>query len=122
MRKNMPMMLVMLIIIIVAFTYAIQGIQMHNTVAVEEARFHALQDQYFTISKAQRDAAATGSDLNKQLVEISNFPSELLRLKLVGVGKILTGIFALLLGILLALIMMPIRLGKTMKEHVVRNN
>ena len=52
---------------------------------------------------------------NNQQVEIANYPSELLRLKLVGVGKILTGIYILLFAILMALIMMPIRLGKIIK-------
>ncbi len=45
-----------------------------------------------------------------------NYPSELLRLKLVGIGKILTGIFILLLEILMALVMMPMRLGKIIKQ------
>jgi len=38
-----------------------------------------------------------------------------LRLKLIGVGKILTGIYVLLFGILIALIMMPMRLAQFMK-------
>lgn len=90
---------------------------MHRQVGVEEAKFHQLQTDYFLKSKAVRDGAETGSDLNKQLVTVQNYPSELLRLKLVGVGKILTGIFALLFGILIALVSMPMRLGKIIKEH-----
>lgn len=113
----MPVMLAMLIIIIAAFVYAISGINMHRQVAVEEAKFHQLQNDYFLQSKEVRDAALTGSDLNQQLVAIQNYPSELLRLKLVGVGKILTGIFGLLLGILIVLFMMPVRLAKIMKKE-----
>lgn len=116
MKNMMPIILVMLIIVIAGFVFAIQGINMHSQVAVEEAKFHQLQNNYFLQSKEVRDAAATNSELNQQLVQIQNYPSELLRLKLVGVGKILTGIFGLLLAILIVLFMMPIRLAKLMAK------
>ena len=93
MKKMMPVMLIMLVLVIGAITYATQGIKMHNKVATEEAKFHQLQSEYFTLSKVERESAPTGSELNQKLVQIQNYPSELLRLKLVGVGKILTGIF-----------------------------
>lgn len=117
MKQMMPMMIIMLIIVIAAFGYALSGIGMHRQVSVEEAKFHTLQNSYFSQSKAVRDAADTNSQLNQDLVQIQNYPSELLRLKLVGVGKILTGIFALLFGILIALVSMPMRLGKILKSH-----
>lgn len=116
MKKMMPMMLVMMILMLVAIFFTYQGISMHSKVETEENTFHQLQTEYFSLSKAERDGAETNSELNQKLVQIQNFPSELLRLKLVGVGKILTGIFILLFGILIALIMMPIRLAKMMKE------
>lgn len=106
-----PMMIVMLLIVLVSIVFAVQGIYMHSQVSVEEAKFHSLQRDYFNLDKTTRDSAENGSYLNGQLVEIKNYPSELLRLKLVGVGKILIGIYALLFGILIALIMMPVRLG-----------
>lgn len=89
---------------------------MHYQVGVEEAKFHTLQSEYFLLAKSERDAAAEGSELNKKLVQIQQYPSTLLELKLVGVGKILTGIFVLLFGILIALIMMPIRLGGIIRQ------
>lgn len=116
MKSMMPMMMLMMLIMIVSLVFAIQGVNLQAQVAGEEARFHALQDQYFSFSKETRDSAPTDSALNQQLVKIKNFPSELLRLKLVGVGKILTGIYALLFGILIALIIMPVRLGKIIKN------
>lgn len=117
MKKMMPMMLIMLAIVIAAFFFGWQGVSMQNQVAIEEAKFHQLQGEYFIQSKAIRDGAATGSELNENLVTIANYPSDLLRLKLVGVGKILTGIFFLLLGILMALISMPKRLGAIIKDR-----
>ncbi len=114
--KKMVMMLVMLVIILVSSFYAYQGVAMHKQVTIDEAKFHALQETYFTNSKVIRDSAETGSDLNKDLVEIKNYPSTLLKLKLVGVGKILTGIFILLLGILIALMVMPMRLGAIIRS------
>lgn len=110
-------MIVMAIIIVIAFVYGVQGVLMHEKVSTEEAKFHAAQEDYFLNSKATRDSAPTGSELNQDLVEIQNYPSELLRLKLVGVGKILTGIFLLLLGILMALVMMPKRLSEFIKDN-----
>jgi len=91
MKQMMPMMSVMLTIVIVSLIFTWQGVGMHNQVPAEEANFHSLQANYFSINKAERDSAPTNSDLNKQLVQIHNYPSTLLELKLVGVGKILTG-------------------------------
>lgn len=119
MKSMMMPMLIIAILVLGSASFAWKGINMHNNVSVEEARFHALQSNYFTLSKIERESAQTGSQLNDQLVQIQNYPSELLRLKLVGVGKILTGIFGLLLGILFVLFMMPIRLAKLMKNDQV---
>lgn len=120
MPAKMPamMMVVMLLIAVGALFFLIQGVNMHSQVAIEEQQFHQLQEGYWLMSKADRDGAATGSELNQRLVQIMNTPSELLRLKLVGVGKILTGIFVVLLGIMLALVMMPMRLGMIMKQQM----
>jgi hypothetical protein len=109
-------MVVMVILMVVSLFFAWQGVSMHKQVSTQEASFHALQNDYFSLDKAERDGAAANSDLNKDLVEIKNFPSDLLRLKLVGVGKILTGIYVLLFGILIALVMMPVRLASLLGE------
>ena len=114
--KKMVLMLVFVILILSSGFYAFKGAKMHSKVDVEEDKFHELQSQYWSLSKASRDSALTNSELNNQLVEIKNYPSELLKLKLVGVGKILLGIYILLFGILIALMMMPIRLGEIIKK------
>ena len=106
----------MILIMLVSLVFAIQGVLMHKQVDAKEDRFHTAQADYYSQAKSIRDSAETNSDLNKQLVEIQQTPSELLRLKLIGVGKILTGIYILLFGILVALIMMPVRLGKIIKN------
>lgn len=111
-----PIMIIMLILIISSIFFAYQGVAMHKQVAVEEVKFHALQESYFSNSKAIRDAAESNSQLTNDLVTIVNYPSTLLELKLVGVGKILLGIFIVLFCILLALIVMPTRLGKMILE------
>jgi len=117
-RKMMPVLMVMMTLMIVAAFFVIKGFLMHQQVNVAELQFHALQADYFIQSKALRDAAETGSELNRNLVQIQNFPSELLRLKLVGVGNILIGISILLLAILMSLMMMPVRLGKHITKHL----
>ncbi len=109
------MMGVMAFIMVTGIVFAWQGNAMHARVKTEEAAFHQLQSEYFTLSKVDRDAAATDSTLNQQLVQIQNYPSTLLELKLLGAGKILTGIFALLFGILMALVMMPKRLAAVLQ-------
>jgi len=116
MKKMMPMMIIMITIVITSFVFAWQGVSMHRQVITEENKLHELQNSYFTQSKAVRDAAETGSQLNKDLVKIQQYPSTLLMLKLVGVGKILIGIFVLLFGILIALLSMPVRLGSIIKD------
>jgi len=108
-------MLFMMILMILSLVFTIWGVKMHADVVKEEAAFHDLQSRYWNLEKSIRDTAATDSTLNKQLVEIENYPSDLLRLKLVGIGKILTGIYLLLFGILMALIMMPRRLAAVIK-------
>jgi len=117
MKSMMLPMLILLILVVGSISFAWQGVSLQNQVGVEEPKFHALQQEYFTLSKVEREAAVTGSDLNQKLVQIQNYPSELLRLKLVGIGKILTGILSALLAIVFLLFMMPIRLAKLMKEN-----
>jgi uncharacterized membrane protein YidH (DUF202 family) len=116
-NKNPMMMVTMMVIVIASIIFAVIGYAMHQQVATEEAAFHELQNSYYSQSKAVRDGAETGSELNKDLVQIQQYPSELLRLKLVGVGRTLTGIFIVLLGILIALMTMPIKLGKVIKNQ-----
>lgn len=114
--KMNPIMGVMMALMILSLVFAIWGIQMHAKVAAEEAKFHELQSSYFTLSKATREAAPDGAALNQKLAEIQNYPSALMELKLVGVGRILTGIYVLLFGILIALVMMPKRLAMVIKQ------
>jgi len=116
MKQMMLPIVVLLAILIASFSFLGQGMAMHDQVPAEETKFHALQNDYFIINKVEREAAATGSELNQQLAQIQNYPSTLLALKLIGVGKILTGIFFLLLSIAFLLFMMPIRLGTMMKK------
>lgn len=115
MKKKM-IMVVMLLIFLVSIFFAYQGISMHSKVIGEEAKFHALQDEYFSLDKATRDGAAANSDLSKKLVELQQYPSSLMELKLIGMGKILTGIYVLLFGILIALMIMPVRLGNMINK------
>ncbi|MBI2588917.1 hypothetical protein HYW35_01775 [Candidatus Saccharibacteria bacterium] len=114
-KKMIPIIMIVMALTIAGIIFAGQGYVMQKQVAPQEARFHQLQTSYYSLSKADRDSAPTGSELNNQLAQIQNYPSELLRLKLVGVGKILTGIFSSLVAILIVLFMMPIRLGAMMR-------
>lgn len=115
MKQMMPILLVVVIITLAGIVYLYQGINMHSKAAVQEEQFNDLQAQYWTITKSERDAAETGSNLNEVLVRLQQYPSQLMFLKLVGLGKILTGIFALLFVIGIFLFMMPIRLAKIQK-------
>ena len=101
---------------ILGIVFAYQGVSMHAQVGPAEDAFHAVQAEYFNQAKSVRDAAGTGSELNQQLVAIQQGPSSLMQLKLIGVGKMLTGIFILLFGIMIALVIMPVRLAKMLKH------
>lgn len=118
MKKMLPMMFVMMVIVATAATFVYQGVSKQNQVAETEATFHALQTDLLTnYTKADRDNADTGSELAQKQADAANYPSTLLELKLVGVGKILTGIAFLLAGILMSLIIMPVRLGRIIKNN-----
>ena len=116
MKQMMVPLLVLAALVLASISFAFQGVGLQGQVAGEEAKFHTLQSEYFIESKQMRDAAESGSALNQQLTQIQNYPSELLRLKLVGIGKILTGIYFTLLAIVFLLFVMPFRLGKLIKE------
>lgn len=116
MKQMMPILMLVMIITIAGTVYLFQGVGMQNQVAGEEENFHALQAEYWTISKVERDAAATGSELSQKLVRLQQYPSQLLELKLVGIGKILTGIFALLFVIGIFLFMMPFRIQTILRK------
>ena len=110
------MKVVMLFLVVGGFYVTYLGVSLHMDVGPAEAAHHQHIEEYYSQAKSIRDGATTGSDLNKQLVEIQKAPSQLLTLKLLGVGKILTGIFMILLAILMALVMMPVRLGAFLKK------
>lgn len=98
---------IMVLVMLVSLIFVTQGILMHAKLNKEEQRFHALQDSYYSINKAQREAAFTNSELNEQHVEIQQYPSLLSSLRVVGLGKILIGVYILLFGILAALVIKP---------------
>jgi len=117
-NKKVPVMVMMMGIMIAGIIYAGKGVDMQNSVGPAEDQFHSLQEDYIVNNtKAERDSAPAGSALAKQQSEIAQTPSNLLKLKLVGVGKILTGIFILLFGIMSALVMMPYKLAAVIKDN-----
>jgi hypothetical protein len=106
------MMKQMRILMMIGILFLLIGIILHIIVLAQEfGKFAPLQERYWNINKAERDAAPTGSALAQDLVRIKNFTPKLMTFKLVGIGSILAGIFLMLFGILKALIMMPIRLA-----------
>ncbi len=117
MLKIIPMMIAMVAMIMMLGVFvAATGVVMQAKVPVVEAQFHGLLDSYYANSKEVRDSAASESQLNWDLAEINKFPSRLLELKLVGIGRILSGIFLVLFGILGALVMMPFRVRKVLRQ------
>ena len=117
MLKIIPMMIAMVAMIMMLGVFvAATGVVMQAKVPVVEAQFHGLLDSYYANSKEVRDSAASESQLNRDLAEINKFPSRLLELKLVGIGRILSGIFLVLFGILGALVMMPFRVRKVLRQ------
>ncbi len=115
MSYPIPMMAKMLMVI--AFVLAIFGAYLEISVFSAEQSFHEIQTDYFVNhSKAERDTALVGSELNQQLAEIANYPSKLMYLKLGGIASLLAGIFIALMGIFRALTMMPFKLGEVIKK------
>lgn len=119
MKKKIHPILVLCILATVAGSafFVVQGVGMHEEAIEEEAQFHALQAEYYSQGKEIRDAAPIGSELNQKLAAIQNAPSELTRLELVGIGKILVGLGTLLLGILIAILTLPGRVKDAIGER-----
>jgi len=109
-----PKKMMKMVIMISAMFWVIGFLMQLWAISLEFNEFGPLQEKYWSFSKAQRDDATTGSELNQMLVKIKNFPPTLMTFKLVGIGFILSGIFLLLMGILKALGMMPMRLAEIM--------
>ena len=108
----------MALLVLLAAYFLYVGTSMHREVATQEAAFHAVQTDYFVHNdKATRDAAPVDSTLARQHAVLKNTPSELMYLKLVWVGKMLTAIAFLLFGIMIALFVMPMRLGILINKH-----
>jgi len=97
--------------------FALLGIILFVTTWIQEfSVFSPLQQEYWSIDKATRDAAPAGSDLANQLAAIKQFGPKLMTFKLIGIGSVLVGIWISLFVIAQRLGMMPERLAKIMKS------
>lgn len=116
--KKKTMIAVCALIVLISFFFAVKGVSMHFEVDREKTKLHELQEDYYSVDKATRDEAPSNTKLTQQLVEINYYSSEIMRLKLVGIGKLLVGIYLLLLGILVTLIVLPERLGRVIRKKM----
>ena len=113
--KKMQMMAGMMLM--VAGLFVLLGIILHIIAWVQDLNtFQPLVNEYWSVAKATRDSAATGSELANQLATIQGFPAKLMLFKLVGIGSILVGIWLVLFVIAKRLAMMPMRLAQIMKS------
>jgi hypothetical protein len=104
----------------VAIIFAIIGVGMAWTALIlEQTSLVPMQEEYFTEhTKAERDAAAAGSNLANLQADIEEMKPTLLTLKLSGIATILFGITIALLGILRMLSLMPIGLGDVLRANL----
>jgi uncharacterized membrane protein YccF (DUF307 family) len=104
----------------VAIVFAIIGVGMAWTALIlEQVSLVPMQEEYFTEhTKAERDAAAAGSELANLQADIEEMKPTLLTLKLSGIATILFGITIALLGILRMLSLMPIGLGDVLRANL----
>lgn len=110
--KQMATMLLMM-----SMLFVLLGIILEVTAYVQEfTKFAPLQESYYTLDKATRDAAPAGSALAKQLAVIQNFPPKLILFKLTGIASILVGIWISLVIIAKRIGGMPDRLGFILKK------
>jgi hypothetical protein len=103
--------------LMIAAIFVIVGIILHITAwTLEFNQFQPLLEEYWTVDKATRDAAASGSELNQKLAQIQQFPPKLMTLKLVGIGSVLVGIWLALFVIARRIGMLPVRLASIIKS------
>ncbi len=105
---------------IVTMIFAIIGVGMAWTaLLMEQTSLVPMQEEYFTeYTKAERDAAAAGSDLANLQADIEEMKPTLLTLKLSGIATILFGIAISLLAILRMLSLMPIGLADVLRANL----
>lgn len=104
-------------IVLAGVLFLVIGIAFQITAfTLEFTKFTPLLDKLAGLPKSVADEAPVGSEISQWKIDAAKFPAKLMTLKLVGVGSILTGIFLILFVITQALRIMPIRLGKVIKE------
>lgn len=104
-------------IILTGVLFLVLGVVFQITAfTLEFTQFAPLLDNLAGLPKSIADEAPVGSEISQWKIEVAKFPPKLMTLKLVGVGSILTGIFLTLFVITQALRVMPIRLGKVIRE------
>jgi hypothetical protein len=104
-------------ILMIAALFVILGIILHVTAWIKDFTvFQPLLEEYWTVDKATRDAAKSGSDLANKLSQIQQFPPKLMLFKLVGIGSILVGIWLALFVIARRMGMLPMRLASILKR------
>lgn len=102
--------------LMISALFVLLGIVLLVTAWIQDFNvFQPLVEKYWSVDKATRDAAASGSELANQLATIQGFPAKLMLFKLVGIGSILIGIWMSLFVIARRLGMMPARLAQIMK-------
>lgn len=112
-KELIPIKLVMLLLLLLGFFYAFRGMTMHSQFAVENAM---LEDMFVAYADEMLgdDAASGDWFTNDRLLLLQQ--SLLVGTKLVSIGQLLTGIFFILVAILMVLLIMPMRVEKLMKK------
>lgn len=106
--KKSPVKLTLVILALVTAVYLVgSGMTMHARVTRLQESYNQLQYAYYSQPQSVRDAAVANSALAEQRAMIEQYPSVLQQLEVGGNGKILAGIFVLLLGIFLGLFLLP---------------
>ncbi|MBI2342635.1 MAG: hypothetical protein HYU98_07900 [Deltaproteobacteria bacterium] len=83
---------------------------------LEFTKFTPILDELMPLQKSVADNADPASRIAMLKTEAAKFPPKLMTFKLVGIGSILMGVFIMLLVIVQALRVMPLRISKVLRE------
>lgn len=120
MQKNFSLKVMvgfLVIIVLGSMVFAWEGVILHERAHKQEARFRTLQQEYFSVPLAEREAAPVGSSLHKKRVAIEQYPAFLEHVQLLGIGKFLTALYFLLFAVLMMLLLAPVRIMQLMETR-----
>jgi len=119
---NVPMLIEFLFaaLLMASAAFIWQGVVMHSELEGERVAYEETQASYYSVAKEIRDRAPADSPLSAQYAQIMHYPTKIQAKSAVGTGKLLTGIYFMLVTVLVTFMMMLGYVKNLTKENKKR--